>query len=489
MVGQIVTVRQPNWHQQSGSDPSPVEIEPNRDYKPPRKPHALCLTVFLSSDSFLGFKDEVTGKPEITDVKINVYFNGAFCASYFVPRRYHGENYAMTEHIVRFTGRRIGQVIEKPWIIVPSGQKPDGSRRRYRKDEAASAGAQQRWKDISDALMTEADKNGRNEKGERPICGEYLESLAQLSMPTEVEDMQKAGGKKLGIFDVVIIWGKGSTEDREASFIVESTHMRNEGFTATNPDQPIDGIPVQSVPKTTDSPITAPKSKDIVSAKSSNGGSPASTVFPLSLTPTQNTTPNISTNPATPSPLKTYPALQPEEPRKPKQTLEEQFKSISAAYDLNTKTEYSPMFMNHARTTRSSTAPTAGSLPLSSGPTTSYPSPAQTQNVKSRIPSPMKSAPSSSSTKAPRVKDGEADSGFLVPPTEQTPAPWSKRRERVSTQLSTEALDRESVTPTLSEDCVITYAPAGYFRNVRAAKEQVFDEEGVVMGARFIVGG
>ena len=468
-----------------------MEIEPNRDYKPPRKPHALCLTVFLSSPSFLGFEDKVTGRPEVTDLKINVYFNGAFCASCFVPRRYHGENYAMTEHIVRFTGCRIGQVIEKPWIIVPSGQKPDGSRRRYRKDEAASAGAQQRWKDISDALMTEADKNGRNEKGERPICGEYLESLAQPSMPTEVEDMQKAGGKKLGIFDVVIIWGKGSREDREASFIVEPTHMRNEGFTATNPDQTMDRIPVQSVPKTTDRPSKAPKSKGIVSAKSSNGGSPASTVSSLSLTTTQTTTPNINTNPSTPSPLKKYPypALQPEEPRKPKRTLEEQFKSISAAYELNPKTEYSPMFMNHARTTRSSTAPTAGSSPLSSAPTTSYPSPAQTQNVKSQISSPMKSATSSSSRNAPRVKDGEADSGFLAPPMEQTPAPRSKRRERVSTQLSTEALDRESVTPTLSEDCVITYAPAGYFRNVGAAKEQVFDEEGVVMGARFIVGG
>lgn len=397
----------------------------------------------------------------------------------------------MTEHIVRFTGRRIGRVIEKPWIIVPSGQNPDGSRRKYRKDEAASVPAQQRWKDISDALMTEADKNGRNESGERPITGEYLESLAQLSMPEEVEVMQKAGGTKFGILDVVIIWGKGSREGREAFFIVEPTPMRNEGFTATNLDHSMDLIPVQSVPKTKDSPFTAPKSKGIVSTKSSNGGSDASTVSPLSLTPTQTTTPNINTNSSTPSPLKRhpYPALQPEEPRKRKQTLEEQFISITAASDFDPKSGYSPIFMNHARTTRSRNAPTAGSSPLSSAPTTSYPSPAQTKSVKSQIQSPMKSTTGSSSTKAPRVKDGEADSEFLAPPTERTPAPRSKRRERVSTQLSTESLDRESVTPTLSEDCVITYAPAGYFRNVGAAKERVFKEEGVVMGARFIVGG
>ena len=396
----------------------------------------------------------------------------------------------MTEHIVRFSGRRIGRVIEKPWIIVPSGQNPNGSRRKYRKDEAASAGAQQRWKDISDALMTEADKNGRNENGERPITGEYLESLARLSMPEEVEDMQKAGGTKLGILDVVIIWGKGSREGREAIFIVEPTPMRNEGFTANNLDQPMDIIPVQSVPKTTDSPFTAPKSKGIVSAKSSNGDSDAS-VFPLSLTPTQTTTPNINTNLTTPSPLKKhpYPALQPEGSRKRKLTLEEQFNSIAAASDFDSKSGLSPLFRNHARTTRSSNAPTAGSSPLSSAPTTSHPSPAQTRNVKPQIPSPMKSTTGSSSTKAPRVKDGEAESGFMAPPTERTPAPRSTRRERASTQLSTEALDREFVTPTLSEDCVITYAPAGVFRNVGAAKERVFKEEGVVMGARFIVGG
>lgn len=386
----------------------------------------------------------------------------------------------MTEHIVRFTGRRIGRVIEKPWIIVPSGQKPDGSRRRYRKDETASAGAQQRWKDISDALMTEADKNGRNEKGERPISGEYLESLAQLSMPQEVEEMQKAGGAKFGIFDVVIIWGKGVREGREAVFIVEPTPMRNEGFTATNMDQPTDSIPVQNVPETTDSPFTAPKSKAIISAKSNNRNPDASTVSPLSLTQTQTTTPSTNTNPF---PLKKHPhpSPHPDEPRKRKQTLEEQFKSITAASDLDPKPEHNPIFMNHARTTRSTTVATTASSPLSSAPTTSYPSPAQTENVNSQIPCPMKATTDSSLKKT----DGEADSGFLA----QTPASRSKRRERVTTQMSTEALDREFVTPTLSEDCVITYAPAGVFRNVGAAKERVFNEEGVVMGARFVVGG
>ena len=111
----------------------------------------------------------------------------------------------MTEHIVRFTGRRIGRLIEKPWVLVPSGQNPDGSLRAYRRGKVAYPGAEQRWSDVSDALMVEADEMGRDAWGERPVIGEYLESLAQLSMPREVEDMQKAGSLKFGILDAVVI--------------------------------------------------------------------------------------------------------------------------------------------------------------------------------------------------------------------------------------------------------------------------------------------
>ena len=409
----------------------------------------------------------------------------------------------MTEHTVRFAGRRIGRLIEKPWVIVPSGQNPDGSLREYRRGKTAYTGAQQRWNDISDALTAEADKTGRDGRGERPVIGEYLESLAQLSMPKEIEDMQKAGSTKFGILDVVIIWGMGNKDGPEASYIVEPTPIRNDGFTTFNSDQSTDRTPVQSLPKT---PCTAPnsRSKGITNAESIKGDSDTTTVFPQTLTPTRITTPNTKTNPTTPSPpeKRPHPALQPEEPRRrprghywdiltTKQTLCEQFSSIATATDSDPRTDHSPTsFVNHARITRPSIASTAGSSPLSSAPTTTRdPTPAQTKIVKFKTPSPINSAATSSVTNATRMKDKEADSEFLIPLRERTPAPRSKRRERVPTQPSAETLDREFVTPALSADCGVTYAPAGILRNVGAARAGVFREGGVVMGARFVVGG
>lgn len=291
-------------------------------------------------------------------MKIDIYFNGALCESRFIPGQFYEEKDAMTEKMFHFTGRRIDRMIEKPWIIVPSDQNPDDPK-EYRKDEAAYAGAQQRWKDISNALMTEADKNRRNDKGERPVIGEYLESLARLSMPKEVGDMQKAGGTKFGILDTVITWGKGRPE---GGYIYETTPIRNEEFTAPILEQDMDLTPVQIVPKTTGSPSTAPKSKEDVSGKFFNAGLDAFTHLHPSLTPTRTTTPDVITDSSTsPQKKRPYANLQPEEPRKrypghdrvplPKgPTLEEQFNPITAATDFDQNTGRSPFPMNNART-------------------------------------------------------------------------------------------------------------------------------------------
>ncbi len=104
-------------------------MEPDSNYKPPITPHALCLTVFLSNSSFVRSENRLAGKKGADGVKIDVYLNGALCGSDYVPRRYSSEKYTCTEHIVRFTGSRIGRMIEKPWVFVPSGQNSDGSLR------------------------------------------------------------------------------------------------------------------------------------------------------------------------------------------------------------------------------------------------------------------------------------------------------------------------------------------------------------------------
>ncbi len=429
-------------------------------------------------------------------VKIDVYLNGALCGSDYVPRRYSSENYTCTEHIVRFTGSRIGRMVEKPWVFVPSGQNPDGSLREPPPGKAADAGAQQRWIDISDSLIAEADKIGRNAKGERPVIGEYLESLAQEPMPKEVEDMQKAGSLKFGILDVVVIWGEESTNGPSAPCIVKPTPIMNEGFTAISVGQSMDDVPGKPIPRTTDSPYTTPKSRPGAIAKVDFGGDNSDT-SPLSLTPSQITAPNTDASPSAPSASnkRPHPKSSSEKPAKrsrgphydnftTKKTLEEEFNSIAAATALETRAGFQPTFSINPRNAQISYASSAGSSTLGSDPVTRDPTPAQ-----SKMPPPNNHATSPSLMSTPRMQDEKVDSEFRTPRRQRRPAPGLKPRDRAPTQLNANALDRGFVTPALSVDCSITYAPDGVIRNVGAAKRGVFKERGIIMGARFVVGG
>lgn len=438
---------------------------------------------------------------EVIDIKIDVYFNGALCGSHYVPRRYSSELYTMTEHIVRFTGCRIGRLIEKPWVIVPSGQNANGDLQEDRRGKVAHAGTQQRWNDISDALMAEADKNGHDEKGGRPVIGEYLESLAQLPMPKEVEDMQKAGSSKFGLLDVVIIWGKGKKYGPDAPYIVKPTPIRDEGFTVINLDQAMDHSPVSNVTTATGSTYTAPQSLSEALANAKPVDDYADT-FPSSVSPSLILTPNGKTNLTTSSPPneRLVPALPFETPIRrsrghyydiltTRKTLSEEINSITTAARLKPKTGYNPTFLTNAPTTRGGHTPKVGSSPLSSAPMTREHTHAQTKVVKYKLRSPTHPATSPGVISTPRMQDGETDTQFLTSLRERTSAAGSKRREGAPTQLTAEAPDRGFLTPALSTDCSITYAPGGYFRNVGAARGAVFKEGGVIMGARFVVGG
>lgn len=177
------------------------------------KPHGLCLTVFLTPDSFLPMHEEGSANVAFSDVKIDVFFNGELCGSSIVAERHHGNEHQMTEHIVRFSGRKIGNMVEKPWVIVPPGQNADGTLRKHHQGEKAYAGAQPRWAALSEALEAEARRVGCDELGELSLLGEYLITLAKREMPPEVEDMQNAEGPQFGVIDVVVIAGKREEDD------------------------------------------------------------------------------------------------------------------------------------------------------------------------------------------------------------------------------------------------------------------------------------
>lgn len=205
-----------------------VPIADNQPAGEARKlPLGLCLTVSLTPDSFLPTPDTRSRRTIFNDVKIDVFFNGQLCGSSFVAERHHGKAFEMTRHKVRFSGRKIGRLVEKPWVLVPPGQNADATSREHpHPGGEVYAGAQPRWAAISEALEAEAKRVGRDEFGVFSLLGKHLMTLANLGMPPEVEEMQKAGGPKFGVIDVVVIAGKGHKDDLKHRNLTEPTAFR-----------------------------------------------------------------------------------------------------------------------------------------------------------------------------------------------------------------------------------------------------------------------
>lgn len=207
-------------------------------HSPPEIPHALFLSVFLSKASFLPTYVNRLNKTIFHDVKIDVLVNGELCASAYVSGRYHSDAYKMTEQIIRFSGRRVHRLLEKPWVLVPSGQCADGRLRPEKKNIGLSGDAKHRWASVSRALVMEANRPVRKRNGGLSVLGDYLSSLAALEMPTEVEAMQTVGGPKIGIIDVVVTAGKGQKDGANTLRLMEPTPMRPEE--PQNPSATID---------------------------------------------------------------------------------------------------------------------------------------------------------------------------------------------------------------------------------------------------------
>lgn len=480
--------------------------------------------MFLSRSSFVRSVDERTKKLEINDVKLDAYFNGQLCGSHYVPRRYSGENYFMEEQIVRFTGRRIARLLEKPWTIAPSAQNPDGSLRYSHSDQEAYAyaGAKERWDAISRSLMAEADEIGRDEKGERPVIGEYLETLAALPMPAEVEDMQKPGGPKFGVLDVVVTWGKGNKDPPDYAYLVKPTPIRIDGCRSITTES-IDLVPFEDLAAEVDNPKPQPtvQAEDLkVPISTSISGE--DTLKPVSdivhdfttTAPPSATTPILPHEPPDPPPPTTKtttvrPPKRPDPPTSPlpietpikrsrgpyydvlttRQTLSEEF-ALVESQAIGSPSAYLPRTRRRRSTTGLSS--TAASSPLSSPPQSRQTTPAVGNLGTVEVTEPIQlggSSRSSASVGRQMVKDGAENVGHHSPPLpRRTPVPAARRRDRTSTQPSAEMLGRAFTTPALSEDCVVTYTGKGIVRNIGAVRSGRFSERGVVMGTRFLVG-
>ncbi|KAI9682171.1 MAG: hypothetical protein M1817_000225 [Caeruleum heppii] len=183
-------------------------------------PRSLCLTVSLSKSSFTPLPAYPV-RQEPLDIQICVFFNGEFTASRVVHHR-TVKGVAYQEDLIQtFTGRRVERVLERKWVLVPTGQDPDGSLRQLKRSKGAYPGAGERWGQIAAALQTEADEWGWNKAGQRSALGAYLCSLTKLGMPPDVDKMQKGGTQKFGVVDVVIALGRGNKDWSHSHYLKE----------------------------------------------------------------------------------------------------------------------------------------------------------------------------------------------------------------------------------------------------------------------------
>ena len=467
----------------------------------------------------------------------SVYLNGRFFDSELIRYGYATRNSAMTKQVVRFTGYRIGRVTEKPWIIVPSGQNPDGTPAQYHDRGSDTPG--RRWHAISKALLFAADRAGRNRGGERSALGEYLESLASLPMPPEVAGVSKPGSAKFGVVDVVISWAKGT----KASLV------------ETNPNRPMLAIiegygyvePVDSLVDTTDkdtasrisSPDTTPRTPTSISAgtdlfndsvkdtTTSYGDaaaypSPTSCARtpPISVAPTANIsrfTTGRSRLAASSSRKRTRSASIPgpeSHSRRPKQTLEQEIASIQkkaeedneqrnaskagsqstpsgvrrknrpidmteSSTDKNLSPESTSLVEMNDKTCTSGEGKLAKEsiLPTEMEDATDTPRPSQ--RVK------LKPPPSTMKLRPPKKAKSSKEKGKkATPETVEDP----RQRSRTKAVSAGQPRDAGFEVPELSRDCVITYAPPGLVRNCASRKSFLVEEGAVIVGVRFLVG-
>jgi hypothetical protein len=205
------------------------------------KPHAVGLVVQIKDKAFDAVEASVRVRK---DLKIDVFFNGELADCILVPERGGRDSEKLK---LLFTGRRTDRQVERPWVVVPHLQEPDGSIRDSAKSKSKTVTPQEQWDQVAMALLIQADKRGRDKSGHRPPTGRYLAAVSQLEVPMELNDLQKHGNRKMGVIDVVVTLGVGKKNAPETCFLTEPEKMfdkRYEEIRQQQEDRSISGITV-----------------------------------------------------------------------------------------------------------------------------------------------------------------------------------------------------------------------------------------------------
>lgn len=181
-------------------------------------PQALAVHIKLSDKTFIsGFTDK-------THLKIEVLFNGQLSACSLIHTN-DIRSGAKSLHQV-FAGYRVDFLAERPWVLLPPYTAADGGKRRFRKTIAPS----DRWEQIGAALLKEAKERGTNKNRESPPSATFLRELAEMQKPESVKDLQKPGGRKFGVVDVVITAGVGSKLTAGTNYLKSPQRLRDSDY-------------------------------------------------------------------------------------------------------------------------------------------------------------------------------------------------------------------------------------------------------------------
>ncbi|KAJ4988128.1 hypothetical protein SVAN01_06380 [Stagonosporopsis vannaccii] len=185
---------------------------------PDRAPQALALHVELSDRSF---QSGFTGR---THLKIEVLFNGQLSACSLTHTN-DIRSGAKSFHQV-FAGYRVDFLAERPWVLLPSLIRADGGMRSFRKTTTPS----ERFDEISAALLEEVEKRGTDKHGAPPPSAEFIDALAKMQAPASVVNLQKPGGKRFGVVDVIITAGTGNKLTTGMSYLKRPQRLKDSKY-------------------------------------------------------------------------------------------------------------------------------------------------------------------------------------------------------------------------------------------------------------------
>jgi len=453
------------------------------------------------------------------DVKIEVFFNGELADCVLVPER---DGFESDDLKILFTGRRTERQVERPWVVVPHVQEPDGTIKEFTKSKAKAISPQEQWDQVAQALLSEAISRRHGTSSNQPSSSSYLEAVARLEMPEELSELCKLGNRKMGLIDVVVTIGAGKKAGPETRYLCEPERMIHTKCVVNEFGFAINIADTTTFRRETISPIDLiePRAKRVrlssnqVDAHSAVGSLRQETISnictpePLTaarpkgvdrqtvVTGRTRLRPNVR-----PNNLKISPTTLPS-PQTPKSVTESPTKKIPSSSPMQIMPRsilQSPGAMasfdvsSNASTYSPNPFVTAPSLPPASSMAVTTPL-SSFSTGSSSIQTSYNEEPVTSSTyptEERTQRKRRADALSPIPfPTSRSENPWPPIWP----------------TPALSQDCVITYAEVGsetisgdaelnpfqtgktaVFRQIKSTRPGVFEEEDVQAGFRFVV--